>query len=79
VEGSYELFRPYVREDFPATCAYCLLQAFFAAGVDKFDMHFEATPDGRWIGRTLSAKYTIDALRLNRPHLVELRQLLHRA
>jgi hypothetical protein len=43
---------------------------------DDFQTHYEEAGDGQWIGRTLSAKYTIDALRLNRPHLVELRQLL---
>ena len=132
MDGSYQLYRPYIREDFRATCAYCLLAELFAAGfenfeldhfrpqslfpgsyadyynlyyschpcnrikrdkwpppalesegvgfvdlcTDDFDTHFEETLDGRWLGRTVSAKYTIDALRLNRPHLVKLRQLL---
>jgi hypothetical protein len=44
---------------------------------DDFDMHYEETLDGLWLGRTMSAKYTIDALRLNRPHLVQLRRLLN--
>jgi hypothetical protein len=43
---------------------------------DNFDMHFQELLEGTWAGRTLSAQYTIDALRLNRPHLVEVRRLL---
>ena len=35
-----------------------------------------AGPSGRWRGKTLAAEYTIDTLRLNRPHLVELRVFL---
>ncbi len=132
VTANYQLYRPYVREDFRATCAYCLLKEIFAAGLenfeidhfrprslfperagdyynlyyschpcnrikhdkwpsaevqskgigfvdlcsDDFDEHFDETTDGRWTGRTMSAEYTIDALRLNRPHLVQLRLLL---
>jgi hypothetical protein len=44
--------------------------------VDDFEDHFHELDDGRWIGRTLSGQYTIDALRLNRPHLVEIRDLI---
>jgi len=39
-----------------------------------FETQFRESPDGTWQGLTLSAEYTIDALRLNRPHLVELRR-----
>ena len=41
-----------------------------------FQEHFVVQKNGKWRGKTLSAKYTIDSLRLNRPHLVELRVLL---
>lgn len=129
---TYQSYRGTVREDFRATCAYCLLEEKWAAGLenfeldhfrprsrfphlaldfynlywachvcnrikgaswpssalqergigfvdlcsDDFDTHFTEQPDGIWAGRTLSATYTIDALRLNRPHLVTLRKLL---
>jgi len=43
---------------------------------DDFENHFRALPDGRWEGLTESGKYTIDALRLNRLHLVQIRTLL---
>lgn len=43
-----------------------------------FADHFFEQPGGEWRGMTPSAEYTIDALRLNRPHLVELRRLLRR-
>jgi hypothetical protein len=43
---------------------------------DDFDTHFVEQPDGTWTPLTLSAAYTIDSLRLNRSHLVELRSLL---
>ncbi len=42
----------------------------------SFAEHFVAQKNGKWRGKTLAARYTIDALRLNRPHLVELRLLL---
>jgi hypothetical protein len=127
-------FRRPVREDFRATCAYCLLEEKWAAGlenfeidhfhpqskfpllsmayynlywachvcnqtkgnqwpspklrgkeitfvdlcVDEFAIHFFEQSNGEWLGRTQSAKYTIEALRLNRPHLVEIRRLLRR-
>ena len=41
-----------------------------------FDEHFVELKNGKWRGKTISAKYTIDVMRLNRPHLVELRTLL---
>jgi uncharacterized protein (TIGR02646 family) len=44
--------------------------------VDNFDDHFLEDPSGRWLPRTPSAEYTIDVLRLNRPHLVTLRAFL---
>jgi hypothetical protein len=43
---------------------------------DNFENHFRELPDGRWEGLTESAKYTIDALRLNRSHLMQIRILL---
>lgn len=43
---------------------------------DDFDKHFEALENGEWQGITGAGRYTIDALRLNRQHLVTLRQLL---
>src|SRR4051794_22205746 len=43
---------------------------------DEFEVHFVVRPDGSWTPLTASAAYTIDSLRLNRPHLVELRRLL---
>jgi uncharacterized protein (TIGR02646 family) len=42
----------------------------------SFDEHFVSQKNGKWRGKTLAARYTIDALRLNRPHLVQLRLLL---
>lgn len=130
----YQGFRTPVREDFRATCAYCLLEEKWAAGLenfeldhfrpqskfpelylnfynlywachvcnrtkgihwpapkhkgieitfvdlctDDFDAHFVEHPNGEWLGKTQSAKYTIESLRLNRPHLVEIRRLLKR-
>ncbi len=41
-----------------------------------FDEHFVEQRNGKWRGRTLAAKYTIDVMRLNRSHLVELRLIL---
>ena len=43
---------------------------------DDFADHFRVLPDGSWEGLTPSARYTIEALRLNRPHLLEIRRLL---
>jgi hypothetical protein len=42
-----------------------------------FDQHFEEKPDGVWKGHTTSGSYTIDILRLNRDHLVEIRRLIN--
>jgi hypothetical protein len=44
--------------------------------ISDFDEHFQERADGAWEGNTISGRYTIDILRLNRPHLVELRQLI---
>ncbi|MFN0101293.1 MAG: HNH endonuclease [Bryobacteraceae bacterium] len=130
----HQLFRAAVREDFRATCAYCLLDEKWAAGLENFELdhfrpqskfpylalnfynlywschvcnktkgahwpsqvlldmgigfvdlcsadfadHFVERPSGEWRGMSQSASYTIDALRLNRPHLVDLRRLLRR-
>jgi len=41
-----------------------------------FQDHFQENDDGAWQGITISGKYTIDILRLNRRHLVEVRQLI---
>ena len=41
-----------------------------------FEEHFQQGDDGVWEGKTLAARYTIDILRLNRPHLVRLRHLV---
>ena len=135
VDGrSYTRFRPFVREDFSACCAYCLMYERAAGGAeafeldhfkpkskktfrglvddyfnlyyachvrnrfkaarwpsreqelqgwrfldfcrDLFDEHFEATSSGRWLPRTAAARYTEKRLRLNRPHLIEIRCLL---
>lgn len=43
---------------------------------DDFETHFRLQPDGRWEGLTPSAVYTIDLLRLNRAHLVQVRLLI---
>ncbi len=131
---TYQSFRAAVREDFRATCAYCLLEEKWAAGLenfeidhfrprsrfphlaldfynlywschvcnrikaanwpsaelqakgialvdlcsDDFDLHFAELANGKWHGKTASAEYTIEALRLNRAHLVALRQALLR-
>ena len=128
----YRAFREQVRQDFRQTCAYCLFEETWAAGLENFELdhfrprslfpqltmsyynlywschvcnrlkrdlwptrqlleqgvvfvdlcastfdeHFVLQKNGRWRGKTLAAKYTIDSLRLNRPHLVELRVLL---
>ncbi len=45
---------------------------------DDFTTHFRELPDGSWEGLTPSARYTIEALRLNRHHLQEIRLLLRR-
>jgi hypothetical protein len=39
--GGYQLFRPFVRDDFSECCAYCLLHEILAAGPDNFHLdHF---------------------------------------
>jgi len=43
---------------------------------NDFENHFQELEDGRWIGLTISARYTIDALRLNRLHLIQIRMLV---
>lgn len=43
---------------------------------EEFDAHFRVGPDGKWSGITESGSYTIDMLRLNRRHLVDLRTIL---
>lgn len=43
---------------------------------DDWDQHYQEREDGCWVGRTLSGQFTIDALRLNRAHLVEIRALI---
>jgi uncharacterized protein (TIGR02646 family) len=43
---------------------------------DEFDMHFRLRSDGRLEGLTAAARFSIDALRLNRAHLVRLREIL---
>ncbi len=45
---------------------------------DDFATHFRELPDGSWEGLTPSARYTIEALRLNRHHLQEIRLLLRK-
>ncbi len=42
---------------------------------DDVDTHFRFTSEGVVEGLTQSAEYTIDVLRLNRSHLVEIRRL----
>jgi hypothetical protein len=133
--NGYQGFRKPVREDFRSTCAYCLLEEKWAAGVENFEIdhfrpqskfpnlsmnfynlywachvcnrtkgiqwpapklrgveitfvdlcaesfddHFVERANGIWDGKTQAAKYSIEALRLNRPHLVEIRRLLRLA
>lgn len=45
---------------------------------EDFGEHFEVEQSGKWRPRTSGAKYTLEIVRLNRPHLVELRQALAR-
>jgi hypothetical protein len=40
------------------------------------DDHFEEAPDGTWRPLTRAGEFTLEALNLNRPHLVEIRLLL---
>jgi len=42
VTGAYGAFRPYVRQDFHACCAYCLMHEFWAGGERNFELdHFQ--------------------------------------
>jgi HNH endonuclease len=43
---------------------------------DPFSAHFEDRGDGFWVPLSRRAEYTLDKLRLNRTHLVRIRQLL---
>jgi len=43
---------------------------------DEFESHFRESQDGSWEGLTDSAKYTIDALKLNSIHLLQIRLLI---
>ena len=43
---------------------------------DNFEDHFREKPDGQWEPLTESARYTLKAIRLNRPHLLKLRERL---
>lgn len=128
----YRAFRENVRRDFRRTCAYCLLEEIWAAGLENFEIdhfrpkslfprlensyynlywachvcnrlkrnhwplpelaeqgymfvdlcestfeeHFALLETGEWQAKTKAAEYTLDLLRLNRPHLVALRLLL---
>jgi HNH endonuclease len=45
---------------------------------DEFESHFRSNEDGTWSGITESGKYTVDILRLNKKHLVQVRLLLRR-
>ncbi len=45
---------------------------------ESFSEHFREKADGFWEPLTASAEYTAARLRLNRPHLVEIRRLLRR-
>jgi uncharacterized protein (TIGR02646 family) len=44
--------------------------------IEDVERQFRELPDGKWEGITPSAQYTIDALRLNRQHLVKVRRLI---
>ncbi len=45
---------------------------------ESFSTHFREEADGSWVPLTPLAEYTEARLRLNRPHLVEIRRLLRR-
>ena len=45
---------------------------------DRFEDHFTELADGKWLGLTPSAQFTIDMLLLNRTHLVSIRLLMRR-
>ena len=41
ITGGYQAYRPFVREDFAESCAYCLLHELLAAGAENFELdHF---------------------------------------
>ncbi len=127
----YRRFRSYIREDFSACCAYCLLHELLAGGAENFELdHFKPKSqfrdlihvyeniyyschpcnnikhdvwptdellargyrfvdpchdafsthftevDGRWEPLTPAGEYSRERLRLNRSHLVRIRQML---
>jgi hypothetical protein len=43
---------------------------------EDFSTHFQEELDGSWSPLTLRAEYTMARIRLNRPHLLEIRRLL---
>jgi len=43
---------------------------------EDFSTHFKEEANGSWIPLTPRAEYTIARIRLNRPHLIEIRRLL---
>jgi uncharacterized protein (TIGR02646 family) len=43
---------------------------------EDFQDHYRSLADGRWEPLTLPAKYTLQHLRLNNPHLVKIRRIL---
>jgi len=43
---------------------------------EDFEDHYRSLADGQWEPLTLSAKYTLQHLRLNNPHLVRIRRIL---
>ena len=51
-------------------------QSFVDLALDDFGVHFSENADGSWTGLTPAASYTIDQLRLNRPHLMKVRVLV---
>jgi hypothetical protein len=132
LRGTYQAYRPFVRQDFTERCAYCLLAELVAGGQENFELdhfrprakfpdrivdfynlyyachpcnhikgdswpspqllekgirlvdlceddfeeHFREDNAGRWVALSLPGQYTLDLLRLNRPHLVEVRKLV---
>jgi len=130
----YSAYRPFVREDFAESCAYCLLHEILAAGQENFELdhfrprslagfaglahdfynlyyacrpcnhakgwawpnpsleadgygfldlcaetfsaHFQEGADGFWQPLSRRAEYSLEILRLNRPHLVKIRRYL---
>lgn len=64
------------RDSWPTPALQDLGAGFVDLCASAFGEHFLEQKNGKWRGKTLAAKYTIESLRLNRPHLVELRILL---